>query len=59
MNEATVRGIYNIVGDEKLKAISIPKDKKPKKDTDDRPISVNTIDLIQGLIKRQNNGNTC
>tara|TARA_R100000951_G_scaffold112799_1_gene113708 strand:- start:486 stop:809 length:324 start_codon:yes stop_codon:yes gene_type:complete len=55
MNEAIVRGIYGHVGTEKLKAISLPADKKPKRDTDERPISVNTIDLIQGIIKKYKN----
>ena len=55
MNLSTVRGIYNNVGTEKCNSMLIQKSKKAKKDTDDRPISENTINLIAGIINRYKN----
>jgi len=55
MNLSSVRLIYNNVGAEKCNAMLMPKSKKPKRDTDDRPIAETTIDLITGLIKRHKN----
>ena len=55
MNLSSVRLIYNNVGAEKCNSMLMPKSKKPKRDTDDRPIAESTIDLITGLIKRHKN----